>query len=311
MAEMRGANQNNKMANWAQEAKSKARELRSSAHSVARNLFRSGDLRSYLDLVCRMNYYDAYNLLLLLQQYPKATCLAGFRLWQKFLPNPSAPVLKPEWRGKGIDLIAPYTEMYGNGQSGLTWFAVKQFDISQTYVEGYTLPPSPYLPDDRHEELLISSVSDVIAIKYHRSVIHISSSSELRSAGLPGQMNESTLLVRDDIKASLRLTFLCQCLCQLAMSESQQFTPIQRELANQCVLHCLFQTWQLTPARPLRQNAATLGSFPPEHQVPFLSLIQRTVRLLDEDISYLYTQARRGPEPYAAIPLESEKGALS
>ena len=38
-------------------------------------------------------------------------------------------VLKPEWRGKGIDLIAPFTQPIGNRSYTLTWHAIKQFDM--------------------------------------------------------------------------------------------------------------------------------------------------------------------------------------
>lgn len=303
MAEMRGSVPNNTSANWILETKNKARELRSSAQSAARDLFRSGDLRPYLDLVCRLNYYDAYNLLLLLQQYPKATCLAGFKHWQKQLPREDMQVLKPEWRGKGIDLIAPYTDFFQGGRFCLTWFAVKQFDISQTNVEHVSLPPSVYKPSDRnHVDRLSSCLCEVIAQRYHRSIIHMASSKQLRSAGLVGQMNEHAVCIRDDAKPAYRLDFLCQCICQLAMEPPVPLTPPQKDLAMQCIIYCLFRNWEVAQPRPLRQSPAILASFSPDQQLPFLSLIQVTVRLLEEELSYEY-RAQRSREEEDAPPM--------
>lgn len=302
MAEMRGSIPNNN-ANWIQETKNKALELRSSAQSAARDLFRTGDLRPYLDLVCRLNYYDAYNLLLILQQYPKATCLAGFKLWQKQLPREDMQVLKPEWRGKGIDLIAPYTDYFGGSRFTLTWYAVKQFDVSQTNVPHFSLPPSVYLPgDDKHIDRLITSLCEVIAERYHRSLIHLPSSSQLRSVGLVGQMNEHTVTIRDDAKPAYRLNFLCQCLCQLAMDPPVPLMPPQKDLAIQCIIYCLFRNWEVTQPRPLRQTPPVLASFTPEQQIPLLSLLQQTARHLEEEISQAYRAELSREEDAPQLP---------
>lgn len=288
MAVMRGAPQRANNTNWLQEAKQTALELRTSAHSVAHNLFRSGDLRPFMDLLSRMHYYDAYNLLLIYQQYPNATCLAGFKVWQKQLGDPNAQVLRPEWRGKGIDLIAPYTDFFGGGKYTLTWFAVKQFDISQTNIENYTPPPPTFLQDPNRHTHLFEAISQVISTQYHRSVIPVSGAAQLRSAGLPGQMNDYTITVRDDIKPEVRINFLCDCLCRLSMDAPNYLTPLQKDTAIQYITYCLFRIWGINTPRPLVQNKVILASVPYDMQVNYLSLIQRTVRLLDESVSLLY-----------------------
>lgn len=303
MAEMRSAAQQTNMANWAQETKSKARELRGSACSVARSLFQSGDLREFLDLLCRMNYYDAYNLLLIYQQYPKATCLSGFKLWQKLLGDPTAQVLKPEWRGKGIDLIAPYTDYFGNGSLTLTWFAVKQFDISQTNVKNFSPPPSPYIPGEDHLPRLLKSIADAISSEYHRSVVRISSSAHLRSTSSAGEMGEEVIQVRTDISPERRLRFLCECMSLLAMEPLSALNPSQKEIASQYIVYCLLQTWGMEPPAFPPQNRTVLASIPPEHQVPFLSLIQRTVRALDESVSFSYQALSREEQERNPSPL--------
>lgn len=296
--EMRGGaiHRDNSMASWSQEVKSKANELRESATNAAHDLFRSGDLCGYLDLVCRLNCYDAYNLLLLLQQYPKATCLAGFKQWQKLLNDPTAQVLRPEWRGKGIDLIAPYTDVLGSERYSLTWFAVKQFDISQTNVTSFHPAPSVYTEDKQHLSILQSALEGVAATEYHRSVVHTPASSQLRSIGLAGRMNDSTILLRDDTKPSVRLHFLSECLCRLAMEPVPTLTASQTDLAAQYIIHCLFRIWCAEPPHALRQPRAELAAISPDSHMDFLSLIRRTVRHLDESVSCAYRSSREGEE---------------
>lgn len=300
MAEMRASapQRDNSMAAWSQEVKSKATELRASAKSAANNLFQTGDLRGYLDLVCRLNHYDAYNLLLILQQYPRATCLAGFKQWQRLLNDPTAQVLRPEWRGKGIDLIAPYTDVLGRDRHALTWFAVKQFDISQTNLRNYRPTPDTYTQDKLHLSTLQASLTDVLASEYHRSVIHTPTSIQLRKLGLVGQMNDSTILIRDDAKPTLLLHFLSECLCRLAMESISSLTPDQTDLAGQYIIHCLFCIWHVEPPHILRQPRDELAAISPDSQMDFLSLIQRTVRHLDESVSSAYRCSREEEDDF-------------
>lgn len=306
MAEMRASvpQRNNTIAAWSQEVKSKANELRASARNAANSLFQAGDLRGYLDLVCRLNHYDAYNLLLILQQYPRATCLAGFKQWQKLLNDPTAQVLRPEWRNKGIDLIAPYTDVIGRDRHTLTWFAVKQFDVSQTNLTTYRPAPDVYAQDKRHHPILLASLKDVLASEYHRSVIHTPTSAQLRKLGLVGQMNDSTILIRDDAKPTLLLHFLAECLCRLAMSPATPLTPEQTDLAGQYIIHCLFSIWHIDPPKALRQPRDELAAIAPDSQMVFLSLIQRTVRHLDESVSAAYRNSREEEEDDLAVTPE-------
>lgn len=276
------------------ESKQLAAVLRQRAVQVARSLFEQGDLREFLRLVSKLHYYDAHNLLLILQQYPKATYLAGFKVWQKQFNDPKAQVLKPEWRGKGIDLIAPYTEDIGNGRYGLTWYSIKHFDISQTNLRGIAPPPSVYVVDELHLSMLQDSITEVIATEYHRTVIHNASSPQLRAAGLTGQMNDSMILIRDDVKISLRLYFLCECLCQLAIQSLDPLTAPQLDLAYQCIIYCLFEIWNIPQPKQINQNPTILHSISKASQISFLSLIQRVVRSLDESISSSYKKARTG-----------------
>lgn len=277
---------------WLRRSKQKARELRSTAHNEAFQLFRCGDLTRYLELLCRFHHYDAYNLLLIHCQYPQATCLAGAAQWRKLAGTEDFPI-KPEWKDTGISLLIPFTESFGPEQYGLTWLSGIQYDISQTTIDDFSLPDAPYLPEEDHIAHLINCLKELIATKYHRSVIPVSSSGQLRSAGLVGQMDDYTILVRSDVAAAQRLFFLSQCLCQLLPTPSISLTAPQKDLAQQYTLFCLFTIWNVPLPRPLHQPPAVLSGISPDLQLPFLSLICETVRYLDEEISYIYQNQNR------------------
>lgn len=281
---------------WLLSSKQRARQLRSIVHQEAAHLFHSGDLTDFLALLSRLHYYDVYNLLLIYRQYPQATYLAGGAFWKKLAGTASTPI-KPECKDSGIELLLPFTEVFGRDQFGLTWFSGTQYDIAQTTVTEPPVP-DPYQPGENHTHRLISCVQETIATKYHRSVVPTSSSKQLRSAGLPGQMNDYTILLRNDIPSARRLLFLSECLTQLVISPSFPITAPQKDLAIQYILHCLFQIWNIPSPRQLHQDSIVLNGILPDRQLLFLSLLRDTLRFLDEEISSLYReQSREEEEP--------------
>ena len=144
---------NNNYQEWIKESKSYAPELRASAKASARSMFESGDLRPYLEILQRLSHFDAYNLILIQQQFPKATCLAGYKAWESLRSADQTYVLRPEWRGKPINAVCPFLDRPNGKDVRLIWFAIKLYDVSQTHVS-YS-EPSIYLPDDLHSQLLI------------------------------------------------------------------------------------------------------------------------------------------------------------
>lgn len=292
MGEMRSAAQFQDIKMWADTTKAKAKELQISCDRICADLFSSGDFQVYLDLVCRLNCYDARNLLLIMLQFPQATCLAGFKLWQKQLDNPNAQVLKPEWRGKGIDLVAPFMEYLGEGNFALTWFAIKQFDISQTNVTDFEVSPPVYIKDDKHLQRLINSVKGVIGSEYHKSVFEIPSTAELRAAKLSGQITERTVELRNDLKPTQKLEWLVSCLCSFAMESNLPFSPAQYDFAQRCIVHCLYTIWGVPEPSVFRQSAHLTSAIKTNLQLEFLNLIQRTVRHIEESVSHVYSLNR-------------------
>jgi antirestriction protein ArdC len=100
----------------------------------------AGGWRAYLTAQARFHRYSFRNLLLILQQRPEATRVAGFHDWLKM----SRQVRKGE---KGIAILAPMKWQKHDKDSGETAFGISGFrfvyvfDIAQT--DGEPLPEHP------------------------------------------------------------------------------------------------------------------------------------------------------------------------
>ena len=273
----------------------KANALISSARHAAEDLFEAGDLHEYLDLLTRFQNLDVHNLLLILLQYPKAVHLSSQQEWKKLLDNPDEPIIKPEWRGKGIDVIVPYTDDSNNKKFSLHWISIKIYDISQTTLTHFD-PPSTYIHDSDHISYLLESLKSAIASEYHRSVMYIPSSANLRATKLPGVMDEYTVMVRDDIQDKEKVYYLSECLSKLALMNHSEFTNPQINLATQQVCYCLQRIWKIPPSDFPHVNKFILTNVSKTLQLEYLSMLQTTVRSLDESISYCYRQLRQAAD---------------
>lgn len=89
----------------------------------------------FLTLLGRMPGYSAVNLLLIAEQYPRAYFLARGPYWQA--QHGDGPVLRPEWAGKGIDLVLPASDGTCIGA-----YPMRLYDAQQT-VNGPALHPKP------------------------------------------------------------------------------------------------------------------------------------------------------------------------
>ena len=107
-----------------------------------RALADSDAYRSYLRAMGRFHRYSAGNVLLILQQRPDATHVAGYRAWQEL----GRQVCKGE---RGIRILAPVTRK-AEGDDGepeyrcVGFRAVCVFDVAQT--DGEPLPEGPAQP---------------------------------------------------------------------------------------------------------------------------------------------------------------------
>ena len=124
----------------------------------------TGGWRAYLTAQARFHRYSFRNLLLILQQRPEATRVAGFHDWLKH----SRHVRKGE---KGIAILAPmkwqkHDKDSGETTSGIGGFrAVYVFDIAQT--DGEPLPERPQVnfTDDSSEQAQTLTASLIASLE--------------------------------------------------------------------------------------------------------------------------------------------------
>lgn len=98
-------------------------------YARAEELASTCDVAEFLPMLARFSDYSTANLLLILEQFPRATFLASAAYWQEQMKD-TEHILRPEWEGKGIDIIVP--ALVSGGSHTLVPFAVKVYDIRQT-----------------------------------------------------------------------------------------------------------------------------------------------------------------------------------
>ena len=290
MAIMRSATEKEDLRRWVKFSKEKAQRLLAHAEDLSRSVFSSSDhFISFLDLTSRIHHYDAYNLLLIWEKCPSASCLAGYKVWERQLP-PGSQVLRKEHIGKGIDLIAPFTDG-SHEQSRLVWYSVSVFDISQTMLP--SIPSSnnsPYFQDENHEYFIVDALKQILGTKFQRSVVIQPPTRLMQETGLPGQLTEKTILIRDDLPHLELLQWLTETVVQLSIEEKNLSAPASQLMRN-CVQHCLFRIWGLEDfTRP--PSCAQLESVAFK-EMSFLHLLRDTLRELDSLSCSLYLSSRQ------------------
>lgn len=271
-----------------------ATQLRTSARAAAKELFASGDLRQYLKLLPHMHHYDAYNIMLILQQFPRATCLAGYNTWKRYLPSNKRLVLKPEWQGKGIDLVIPFTDIISYHEQRLIWYAVKQFDITQTNAE-YSPTPTVYVSDEIHMRFLLESSCSILETHYDCRVHHSACDSALKASGLIGRFEDKQVSLRGDASLTSQLQWLVDCLSALH-GEAEKLPPACRGLHHRCVLYALWNTWALDRPPSLYGYRKAIQSISDEIQIPLLESIRNTFRALEGYFTSAYACCRARKE---------------
>lgn len=115
----------------------KTKELTDLLNKGIESIQNSDSFKSYLTTMSKFHSYSARNSLLIFQQYPDASLVAGYKSWKK---NFNRQVRKGE---KGIRIFAPY--IYSTTDSDTAesvkkvgYRAISVFDISQT--DGDSLP---------------------------------------------------------------------------------------------------------------------------------------------------------------------------
>jgi len=274
--------------NWPFESMEIAQRLLEHIPVILQQLFADGDLTAYLDLLCRMPYHHFLNLLLIYEKNPDAVCLAGTKIWSKFLPPDVEYILKPEQGKKSILLLAPFT----NGiENKLLWYSIKVYNVSQTNVEIPDFSNGVFVHDRLHLDLLLDSVEDTLAKKYGLRVITEGSSSNY-SLVIPGGtiLEKRTAPVHSsDI---VKLYWLTERLCEQHLKKNRILLDSSGILI-QTLCICLFKIWGIThPSLP----SIPKGSYrviSPQDQHAFLNILQHSLYEINQQISSAYLNARK------------------
>ena len=283
---IQGTNQRKDREQWFREMEQEVKELLAHSETICQNLFASGDLTAFLALLSRLHQYDARNLLLIYHRLPDARCLGAFADWQKRYPDKSKMILNQKGIKQGIRLLAPYT-LCKNGQYSLTWFCVRQYDISQTNLS-YT-PPStaPYVMDDLHLTHLAEAVRAVLSYSFQKSLLLVPKHHSELPSQLPFRITEEAVEIRSTESALTRLLYLTEA-CAMLFAKQESLPSSMHTLFSQCVSHCLFLIWQHPKAAPAPANSRRISSVAQDMQFPFLNALQRAVRELEEAVACAY-----------------------
>lgn len=276
---------------WANTKKDYAQTLCKTALESAQTLFQNGDLRPYLDLLSRLHAYNFYNLLLILQQYPEASCLATFQEWKKQGGEPNKQVLKNEHKGNGIELIAPFTEPPRNKKRVLFWYSVKQFDLSQTLVS-YDVPKSIYDTERQNAEYIEQALRQVLSQEHHCVFLNAPKDQMLEDLGSPGFRTEKDIYCNTAVSSVDRILWFLEILLDFSDLEhmigsqySQQFTA--------WVTYCLLRIWRLSEHYYLHQDADLIRSIPKNQHRMILDQLQVFVRRYEELVHGIYLEISR------------------
>lgn len=273
---------------WAEDKKEHAQQLCRRALDFADTMFQSGDLSPYVDILSRLHTYNFYNLLLILQQYPEACCLATFQEWKKQASEPGSQILRNNAIGKGIELIAPFTEPPRSKKRALFWFGVKQFDISQTNLF-YPCAKSIYETEARNMEHLERALCHILFTEYHCTVFNRSSEPAFSKSNSPGMRNDHDIFCNMNASPQDRIVWLTQILIELSEPD-HLVSPIYGALFSSLALSCLLRIWNMAEFDYLDQNSELIRSVPKNMQSLILDQLQVAVRRYAELIHCAYLE---------------------
>lgn len=289
------------MARWVKFSKENALRLLAHADELALTVFSSPDnFFSFLELTSRLHFYDARNLLLIWEKCPSASCLAGFKVWERYLP-PGSQVLKKEHIGNAIDLIAPFTDG-SDEQRCLVWYNISMFDVSQTMVQS-TLPSFDfsYVSDDHHEYFLLDALKYILGSKFQRSIIIQPPNRLMRETGLFGQVTENAVILRDDLSALEMLQWLTETVVHLFIEGKNLSSPVAQLMRN-CVRYCLFRIWDLEAS--LQAPSGVQLEAVVSGELVFLNLLRDTLRELNVLCCSIYLSLRKQDDGLDDFDLE-------
>lgn len=189
----------------------KAGRLYARAEELAEELAATGEVEGLLAVMARLPDYDAENLLLIHEQFPRATFLASAAYWQAEAADPGH-VLLPEWEGKGIDVVVP--ALVPGDDQAIVPFAVKVYDVRQ--VAGSHTLAAPAMTDGELE-------STRAALCNHLMRSDNEDAYELSNGNIPDYIASSALYVLPEDPDGALLFAMLYSLCPGRPSRDEDY----------------------------------------------------------------------------------------
>ena len=284
MAEMKGVTDHNRISNWIENSKKNAQRLLVEVDDISEAMFKSGNLSNFFLLLSRFSYFDYKNILLLSKQYPLATNLAGYNTWKGMAP-PNSLILKKEHQGKGISLLAPFTEVR-DGKPTLIWFTVNMYDITQTTLTENKYIKSPYVARKKqHIEYLLKSF---MAFIYNELDVEFSFSlTEMhKQTGIPCYLKGKTIHINPNADELEQLSYMIEF--TIKKSTKPELSDKMLEYLASSVRDCLFEMWNLPKQITLAPPYEEISAMPIEKQKVFLNQAQQWTRAIEDMVLFEY-----------------------
>ena len=284
MAGLQGIDEKRQISEWLESSKMFARQLLVKTADISENFFKSGDLSVFFSLLSRFSYLDYRNILLLAAQYPKAIDIAGASVWKSMAPKGSL-FLKEEFQGKGISLLAPFTEL-DKSVSKLIWFTIKTYDISQTKGIKKEAAKSVYLNNKKeHIDILLKSIRSFIGDEYNISYV-VTKTDEHVKTGLPCILKNKVVYIRPKADELMQISFFTEYIVKTEVDE-----PLPKEIIvylASSIRDSLFDIWNLPKQVSCSPPYESITDMSAEKQEIFLNKAQQLVRYIEDRVLFEY-----------------------
>lgn len=280
MAGLQGIDDKRQISEWLESSKMFAQQLLIKTGDISEKLFKSGDISVFFSLLSRFSYLDYRNILLIAAQYPKATDIAGASVWKSMVSKGSL-FLKEEFQGKGISLLAPFTET-GKSDSKLIWFTIKMYDISQTKVIKKETAKAFYLKNKKeHIDILLKSIRSFISDEYYISYV-VTKTDEHVKTGLPCVLKNKLVYIRPKADELMQISFFTEYIVKSEIDE-----PLPKEIIvylASSVRDSLFDIWNLPKQISCSPPYESITDMATEKQEIFLNKAQQLVRYIEDRV---------------------------
>lgn len=231
---------NNNNGNYINKEK-EALDLIASAKEKVPSLLSSERYKQFLAFFPRLHRYSFINIILVFYQYPQMTYLAGFNTWQKYClsiwNDPARQILKQEYKGKPIRLLAPWTVVSG-GERKLINYVVPVYDSLQTN----DIPPLEQHPEFVLHPRLKNLLSAVRFCSPYRIIVAGRENLILQN-GLSGYCDHINKLIvlNEELKNETLLAETVRQLVAAELEKKEYDSEVYSELIIESVLYIFNQ----------------------------------------------------------------------